>query len=236
MVLGPWVRDRQQHAHRVLGKDTRVRPSRDIDILFLLPSDVYWRFQRRSDNRQSQLLQEMKYALGQTYSQTTLRGDGQVVSVSFGSTPIEIVPGFRCSNGNIIICDTNDGGRYKTSTSEAEAYELDASDRTWSGNTRVLTRMMKQWQRERNVPLKSFQIERLAVELLRVCGELLICGENQQFATHTLLVLRAMILASKGIRTPFNSAHLFADRRAPTRRRAACSSCAPSVQVRSIVQ
>jgi len=150
------------------GKDTRVRPSRDIDILFLLPPEVYWRFDSRLDNRQSQLLQEVKYVLGQTYSKTTLRGDGQVVSVPFGSTPIEIVPGFRCKDGSIIICDTNDGGRYKTSTAEAEACELDASDRTWNGNTRALTRMMKQWQRERNVSLKSFQIERLGVEFLRV--------------------------------------------------------------------
>jgi hypothetical protein len=110
MLIGSW------------GKDTRVRPSRDIDILFLLPSDVYWRFQSRSENRQSQLLQEVKYALGQTYSQTTLRGDGQVISVPFSSTPIEIVPGFRCTDGSVIICDANDGGKYKTSTAEAEAY------------------------------------------------------------------------------------------------------------------
>ena len=156
MLIGSW------------GKDTRVRPSRDIDILFLLPSDVYWRFQSRSDNRQSQLLQEVKYALGQTYSQTTLRGDGQVVSVPFSSTPIEIVPGFRCTDGSVIICDANDSGRYKTSTAEAEAYELDASDRIWGGNTRALARMMKQWQRERNVPLKSFALERLAVEFLKI--------------------------------------------------------------------
>ena len=156
MLIGSW------------GKDTRVRPSRDIDILFLLPPDVYWRFQGRSDNRQSQLLQEVKYALGQTQSQTTLRGDGQVVSVPFSTTPIEIVPGFRCTDGSIIICDANDGGRYKTSTAEVEAHDLDTSDRTWNGNTRALARMMKQWQRARHVPLKSFALERLAVEFLRV--------------------------------------------------------------------
>jgi Second Messenger Oligonucleotide or Dinucleotide Synthetase domain len=156
MLIGSW------------GKDTRLRPSRDIDILFLLPSEVYWRFDRRSDNRQSQLLQEVKYAIGQAYSQTTLRGDGQVVSVPFSSIPIEIVPGFRCTDGSIIICDANDGGRYKTSTAEAEVRDLDASDRAWNGNTRSLVRMMKQWQRERNVPLKSFALERLAVEFLSI--------------------------------------------------------------------
>ena len=143
------------------------RPSRDIDILFSPPPDVYWRFQagQRIGNRSC--FRRVKYALAQTYSHTTLRGGLQVVSAPFGSTPIEIRPGFRCRDGSIIICDTNGRGQYKTSTAEAEAYELDASDRTWNGNTRALTRMMKQWQRERNVPLKSFQIERLAVEFLR---------------------------------------------------------------------
>jgi hypothetical protein len=150
------------------GKDTRLRPSRDVDILFLLPPEVYRRFQSRTDNRQSQLLQEVKYALGQTYSLTTLRGDGQVVSVPFSGMPIEVVPGFRCADGSIIICDTNEGGRYKTSSAEAEASDLNASDGCWHGNTRALSRMLKQWQRERNVPMKSFQLERLAVEFLRV--------------------------------------------------------------------
>jgi hypothetical protein len=150
------------------GKQTRVRPSRDIDILFLLPSSVYHQFQQRSENRQSQLLQDLKNVLAQTYSQTTMRGDGQVVVVPFNTTPIEIAPGFRCTDGSIIVCDTNGGGRYKTSTAEAELADLNASDIRWNGNTRALARLMKQWQRECNVPLQSFQLERLAVEFLQV--------------------------------------------------------------------
>jgi hypothetical protein len=150
------------------GKHTRVRPSRDIDILFLLPPAVYHRFQARSGNRQSQLLQEVKDVLAQTYSQTTMRADGQVVVVPFNTIPIEIAPGFRCTDGSIIICDTNNGGSYRISTAEAEVVEFDAADTSWNGNARALSRMMKQWQRECNVPLKSFQLERLSVEFLRV--------------------------------------------------------------------
>lgn len=157
------------------GKLTRVRPSRDVDILFLLPPTVYHQYQNRTGNRQSQLLQEVKGVLATSYSQTTMRGDGQVVVVPFNTTPIEIALGFRCQNGSIIVCDANGGGRYTTSTAEAEAVDLATSDTTYNGNARVLARMMKQWQRERNVPLKSFQIERLAVEFLHgwylnMCG------------------------------------------------------------------
>jgi len=148
------------------GKLTRVRPSRDVDVLFILPDSVYWQYQARTGNRQSALLQEVKNVLLGTYWQTTMRGDGQVVVIPFNQTPIEVAPGFRCTDGSILVCDTNDGGRYTISTAEAEEQAISASDMHCVGNTRALTRMMKQWQREQNVALKSFLIERLAVEFL----------------------------------------------------------------------
>lgn len=148
------------------GKATRVRPSRDVDILFLLPPSIYTQYQTRSGNRQSALLQEVKNVLLGTYSQTSMRGDGQVVVIPFNQTPVEVAPGFRCTDGSILVCDTNNGGRYIVSTAEAEEQSLSASDTYCIGNTRALARMMKQWQREHNVPLKSFQLERLAVEFL----------------------------------------------------------------------
>jgi hypothetical protein len=155
MLIGSW------------GKQTRRRPTSDVDILFLLPAAVYHRFQERSGNRQSQLLQEVRDVVAETYSQTRIRGDGQVVVVPFNTIPVEVSPGFRCQDGGIIVCDANDGGRYKRSTAEAEASDLAASDARWNGNTRALARMMKQWQDESNVPLKSFHFERLAVEFLQ---------------------------------------------------------------------
>ena len=42
------------------GKQTQVRPPRDVDVTFLLPAEVYHRFQARSGNKQSQLLQEIR--------------------------------------------------------------------------------------------------------------------------------------------------------------------------------
>jgi len=55
--------------YRLMGQEKlRSRPPRDVDALFLLPDDVYFRFQQRSGNRQSQLLQEVKDALFVTNS------------------------------------------------------------------------------------------------------------------------------------------------------------------------
>jgi hypothetical protein len=149
MLIGSW------------GKQTRRSSSNDIDVLFLLPPTVYHRFEQRSGNRQSQLLQEIKDVLVGTYPQTKMRGDGQVVVVPFNTIPIEVSPGFRCQDGSIIVCDANNGGRYIGSTAEAETRKLATSDARWNGNTRALVRMMKQWKETSNAPIKSFHLERI---------------------------------------------------------------------------
>lgn len=148
------------------GKQLRVRPPRDVDVLFVLPWSVYWRFQSRLGNRQSQILQEVKSALASRYRETVMRGDGQAVVVNFWSMPVEVVPAFRFDNGQFWICDTTDGGRYITTDPAAEIASLNHADAETKGAARFLIRMMKQWQRHCSVPLKSFLIERIAIEFI----------------------------------------------------------------------
>ena len=152
------------------GKDTRVRPPRDIDLHFILPAAVFHRFEARSGNKQSQLLQEVRSILGNTYPQTNIRGDGQVVVVPFNTYEIEVAPAFRLTGGGQIICDTNDGGRWRMVDPDSEISSLTAEDARMRGNIRKLARIFKQWQRECSVPLKSFQIERMLIEFLPQVG------------------------------------------------------------------
>lgn len=147
-------------------KFTRVRPPRDVDLLFVLPVAVYWRFQQREGNRQSQLLQEVRGHLERAYPQTTMRGDGQVVVVPFNTYQVEVAPAFAREGGGYLICDTNNGGNYKHVDPGAEIADLDLADRVYAGNVRKLTRILKQWQRYCSVSIKSFQLERLVAETL----------------------------------------------------------------------
>lgn len=148
------------------GKGLQVRPPRDVDLLFFLPWTTYQQYEQRVGNRQSQLLQEVRSVLGQTYGETTLRGDGQVVVVRFATTPVEVIPAFPLNNGTYLICDTRDGGRYIQAAPHHEIQALDASDTANAGATRRLIRIAKQWQRQCDVPIKSFQLERVAIEFL----------------------------------------------------------------------
>lgn len=148
------------------GKDTAIRPPTDVDVFCFLPDEVFHRFNRRLGNVQSQLLQEVREVLAARYSQTQIRGDGQVVVVGFNSVVIEVVPAFHAQGGGALICDTNDGGRWKHVHPIDEINQLDSTDNAFNGNVRKISRIAKQWKRHCNVPMKSFHIEQLVKEAL----------------------------------------------------------------------
>ena len=152
------------------GKNTQVRPSNDVDSFFVLPPDVKVRFDQRSGNVQSQLLQEVKAVLEATYPQTCVRGDGQVVVIAFNTVTLEIVPVFQAFGGSFIMPDTNAGGRWKNVNPWAQIEQVDRTDRAMNGNVRALSQVIKHWRNEQNVSLKSFAIELLVSEFLPARG------------------------------------------------------------------
>jgi hypothetical protein len=147
-------------------KLTRIRPPRDVDILFSLPRAVYDRYQLRLGNKQSQLLQEVRNVLSAAYPNTAIRGDGPVVVVPFTAFNVEVIPAFALEGGGHWVCMTDSGGHYKKADYAAEATNISTSNTNTSGNTRELVRMMKCWQSECSVPIKSFHIELMAVTFL----------------------------------------------------------------------
>jgi hypothetical protein len=151
------------------GKQTAMRPPRDVDLYFTLPVSVFRRFQGYIWNRQSALLQEVKDILAETYPGTDMRGDGQVVVVRFESYNVEVVPAFLLKNGRYWICDTNQGGRYKETDPWSEINHINSVDQSANSNLRPLIRMLKAWQEYCTVEIKPFQLELLAAAFLAQC-------------------------------------------------------------------
>lgn len=147
-------------------KFTRVRPPRDVDVLFELPKSVYDMYQQKSGNKQSQLLQEVKGVLLAAFPKTDIKGDGPVVKVPFSAYNVELAPAFILTNKRHYVCMTNDGGSYKEADYEAETKLISDSNTRSSEKTRELIRVMKRWQAYCDVPIKSFWIELIAVEFL----------------------------------------------------------------------
>jgi hypothetical protein len=151
------------------GKQTAMRPPRDVDLYFVLPYAVYTRFQAHNWNQQSALLQEVKDVLAETYPDTDMRGDGQVVVVRFDRYNVEVVPAFALTNSRYWICDTNAGGFYKEADPWSEVNYINSVDQANNGNLRPLIRMLKAWQTCCAVPIKSFQLELVAADFISQC-------------------------------------------------------------------
>lgn len=150
------------------GKGTAVRPPRDVDVRFLMPSDQLKRYDDYLGNGQSQLLQDIKAILKQRYPQTDIRGDGQVVVVPFANGhTVELLPAWHAPNGKYIIPDTHGGGSWKLADHAAELANVSDSDRRSLGKTRALIKIVKTWQAVCSVPIKSLVIELRAVNFLK---------------------------------------------------------------------
>lgn len=148
------------------GKGTATRPRTDLDMLFVLPRDVYMRIEGLAGNKQSQLLQEVRRALLVTFPTTDVSADGQAVVAPFQTYNVDIVPAFRLITGELagkyLIADTTGGGRWRLSDPVAEYNWLRQVDMASAGKATHLIKMLKAWKRESNVEIKSVCLEVLA--------------------------------------------------------------------------
>lgn len=150
-------------------KKTRVRPPRDVDLYFVLPVHVYQRFENYAAgiNKQSAMLQEVKNKLAATYTKSELKGDGPVVYAGFWTFDLEVVPAFALTENRAYwVPSTKDGGKYLKTMPLHEVDAIEAADTRSGGKVRHLVRMLKCWQTNCSIPLRSFYLELLAVKFM----------------------------------------------------------------------
>lgn len=122
------------------GRGTAINIS-DLDVLVELPDEEYEHFTSLTGNGQSRLLQAVKAAILETYPNTDVKGDGQVVVVSFSDgMKFEILPAFRNIelwtgwDGTYKYPDTHMGGNWMTTNPIAEQKAMDDKDSYGNSN------------------------------------------------------------------------------------------------------
>ena len=111
------------------GRGTAINTS-DLDVLIQLPDSEFNRFSSMYVNGQSRLLQAVKNAILDTYPNTDIKGDGQVVVVSFtDGMRFEILPAFKIQNywgynATYRYPDTHMGGNWMTTNPKYSSYHL----------------------------------------------------------------------------------------------------------------
>lgn len=108
-------------------------------MLIQLPDSEYNRFSAICGNGQSRLLQAVKNSILDTYTNTDIRGDGQVVVVRFADgMKFEILPAFKVQNywghdATYRYPDTHMGGNWMTTNPKAEQNAMKQKNSSTNG-------------------------------------------------------------------------------------------------------
>lgn len=116
------------------GRGTAISTS-DLDVLIELPNEEYDHFTVLAGNGQSRLLQVVKDAIMETYRNTDVKGNGQVVVVNFSDgMKFDILPAFQnlniwgCWDGTYKYPDTHMGGNWMSTNPNAEQDAMDVKN------------------------------------------------------------------------------------------------------------
>ena len=142
------AQDTSSHLYIVgsVGRQTAIKDSSDLDIIFDLPTSVYNRFNAYEKNEQSALLQEVKQVMKEHYSRTKVSGDGQVVVIEFTKYTVELVPGFKQSDNRFKYPDTHDGGKWKYTDPLSEQDECANCNDQSNGIYYDFCHIMRSWK------------------------------------------------------------------------------------------
>lgn len=151
------------------GRGTAINNISDVDMYFILPYSYYEKYNKYTGNGQSSLLQEVKDSIKTTYSNTSMRGDGQVVVVQFtDGVKFEVVPIFLSnSEDTYIYADTNDGGSWKATSFKKEINEINSMNEVCNKNLKKLCKMIRSWRANSNLKMGGLLIDTLCYNFLK---------------------------------------------------------------------
>lgn len=155
--------DESSHMYYVgsIGRCTAVKNTSDVDIIFVLPDDIFSKYNSYETNGQSALLQDVKEVLQERYSKTTIRGDGQVVVIAFDQFTVELVPAFLQDDKSFKYPDTHDGGSWKTTKPLSEQIAAQKCDDYSNGIYRDFCRLVRVWKNEQGFTFGGLLIDSL---------------------------------------------------------------------------
>lgn len=150
------------------GRNTANGYFSDVDMIMILPYSTYVQYNGYRYNGQSALLNAVRNSILKTYPSTCVKGDGQIVEVSFADgMKFEIVPAFECEDGSFYHADSNNGGSWKKTNPRPEIKAVSDTDIAYNNNVRRLCRMARSWKHYCNVDIKSCLIDTLVIRFMR---------------------------------------------------------------------
>lgn len=149
------------------GRNTAIQGFSDLDMVFELPSNLYYQYNSHSGNGHSALLQAVRFSMQKTYPSSDVGADGQVVVVSFtDGIRFEVVPVFLNEAGSYTYPNSNDGGCWETTNPREEIKAIRDRNTACNNNLIQLCRMTRCWKQNLTVPIGGLLVDTLAYQFI----------------------------------------------------------------------
>lgn len=153
----------EEHGYMVgsVGRQTAIKGVSDLDMLFVLPDELYSQYDGDDWNGQKELLKAVKKELQKRYPNSKLRGDGQVVVITFTNYEVEVCPAFEESDGSYTYPDSNNGGKWKRTDPLVEIGESEYMIEHTNNNFKYVCQMIRAWKNHMGFKMGGLLVDTL---------------------------------------------------------------------------
>lgn len=150
------------------GRQTAIHGVSDLDMVFELPQEVFDRVSKVQNNGPSQLLQEVRDSIKTRYPKTEVKGDGQVVVISFDKYVVEVLPTFPQKDGGYRYGDTHNGGSWDNYCwPRDEIAEVNALNKRSNRNLKRIAKMLRAWKNTHGAPIGGMLVDTLVYNFFK---------------------------------------------------------------------
>lgn len=150
-----------------MGRNTAIPTVSDVDLIYVLPNQIYHQYNAYAGNKQSALLSAIRTTIRKTYKASDVFGDGQVVVIAFDDgVTYELLPAFLNTEGGYTFPDSNNGGSWRNCKPKHEMEAFASRNTACNGNLVELARMARAWRDCNNVPMNGMLIDTLAYQFI----------------------------------------------------------------------
>ena len=146
------------------GRYTGIKGISDLDMLYIMP------YSKWSDydicGGQTQLLNDTKSAISNTYSASDIKVDRCVVTVNFSDSHIDVQPIFEVADQDCKYPDTYNSGSWKITKPRKEISAMKEAEEQKNKNLRRLCKMARAWKNKNGVCMGGLLIDTLAYNFL----------------------------------------------------------------------
>ncbi|MEW2059101.1 nucleotide-binding domain-containing protein [Streptomyces griseus] len=161
----------EEHGYKVgsLGRKTAINGISDMDMLFVLPKTKFKQYDEYKGNGQSALLQDVKAEIRKRYPNESIivRGDGQVVVVTFSNYEVEVCPAFENSDGSYKFPDSKYGGTWKRTDPMVEIGESEYTIDQTNGHFKNICQMVRAWKNNIGFKMGGLLVDTLVHKFLK---------------------------------------------------------------------